>query len=96
MKSNCLFEALKAKMRDPKNVRIHIIRHLMSDSVWSHFWWEKDNKAFNFVSRKPRRFQVFLFEGDIQETSLSYYLELQALCEGNYLQNRKKCETESI
>lgn len=84
MFSNCLFEALKAKIKDPKNVKIHKIKYLEPTSVCPHFWWEKGDKAYNFVSRKPRRLQVIMFAGDIAEAPLSTYLEFANACDANY------------
>lgn len=81
MLSNCLFEALKAKLKDHKNVKIHKISHLEAASVWPHFWWEKGDKAYNFVSRKPRRLQVLIFSGDVVEAPLSAYLEFAKACD---------------
>lgn len=70
--SNCLFEAIKAKIKDPKNVHIHFFR---SESlVWPHFWWEKGEEALSFVSVKlHRKFQVFYFKGYIDITPIRLY-----------------------
>lgn len=66
--SNCLIEALKAKIKDFKNVKIHLM--LNSFTIFPHFWWERNGKAYNFTSLKKRRCQVLLFKGKIIERSL--------------------------
>lgn len=68
MYSNCLLEAIKAKLKDP-NVKIHKIPAKFSplNTVFPHFWWSKGDRAFEFFSEKSRRFQVILFKGEVQE-----------------------------
>lgn len=84
MFSNCLIEALKAKVKDPKNTKIHIIKHLSNDSIFWHFWWEDNEYAYNFISEKPRRFQVFLFKGNVDKKPLENYIVFSKLCDQNY------------
>ena len=45
MYSNCLFEAIKAKIKDPKNVQIHLIPPSINN--WNlHFYWiNKSNQT---------------------------------------------------
>ena len=73
MYSNCLFEAIKAKLKAPKNVRIHKIPAFLNPDFktpFPHFYWTKGDFAFAFNSFKPQRFQVFLFQGEIQDYSV--------------------------
>lgn len=51
MRSNCLFEAIKAKIKDPKNVSIIVIPGILNCRR-PHFMWfdKKDNKVHHFTS----------------------------------------------
>lgn len=68
MYSNCLVEAIKAKLKDP-SIKIHKIPAKFSplNTIFPHFWWSKEDRAFEFCSEKSRRFQVILFKGEICE-----------------------------
>lgn len=50
MISNCLFEEVKAKLRNPQNVKIHyFLRDLREgNSILPHFWWSEKGKSFHF------------------------------------------------
>lgn len=64
--SNCLFEAIKAKLKDLKNVHIHF--HRSDVGLIPHFWWEDKKGSWEFVSKKlNRKYQVFLFKGYTRE-----------------------------
>lgn len=80
--SNCLFEAIKAKVKDPKNVKIHITFPIERTSIRSpfpHFWWSVGEKAYNFVTLKDRSYQVFLFKGRIEKSTVRATLAAQKL-----------------
>lgn len=63
--SNCLLEALKAKIKNPIKVKIHSFHSL--HTIWPHFWWSVDNDVYEFVSVKEnRKYQVFYFKGYIK------------------------------
>lgn len=72
MHSNCLIEALKAWIRSPLNVKIHAVPARFSPlcTPIPHFWWSVGDEAYEFVSLKKRRFQVVLFNGEIEKKSL--------------------------
>lgn len=72
MYSNCLFEALKAKVKDPKNTHIHF--HRSDVGIIPHFWWEDKKGCWEFVSEKlNRKSQVFLFDGYVREYRRNIY-----------------------
>ena len=49
MYSNCLIEALKAKVKDPKNVKIHMIPSKVNNcGGLPHFWWAVGDTAYDF------------------------------------------------
>lgn len=71
MISNCLFEALKAKLKNPKEVVIHRIPAKFLGSIFPHFWWSVGDEAYDFKSCKAsRKFQVLLFKGEVRSEDL--------------------------
>lgn len=69
--SNCLYEALKAKI---KNRKVHI--YVMWDfktSIFPHFWWEEYGAAYSFVSDKTRRWQILLFKGHLEKRNFRIF-----------------------
>lgn len=68
MYSNCLFEALKAKFKEPNTVHIKMLSGKFRNNIFPHFYWVKDNYAYDFRSdKKNRKFQVILFKGTVQK-----------------------------
>lgn len=72
-KSNCLIEALKAKIKDPRNVRIGYLAPSINHGEL-HFWWIKDSegKAYHFRSDKDEKFHFF-FLGSICRNDLVFF-----------------------
>lgn len=68
MYSNCLLEALKAKIKNPKQTRIHAVPAKFNPlhTPFPHFWWSIDGQAYEFISDKDRKFQVVLFKGHVE------------------------------
>lgn len=63
MKSNCLFEAIKAKIKDPKNIKI--IKLPKEISTTKHFMWcDKDNYYHAFDCKKSKN--PFFFDYKIK------------------------------
>ena len=78
MFSNCLFEALKAKIKNPKTVHIHKIPAKFNSvpQLFPHFWWEDGSKAYDFVAnRELKRYtlEIALFSGHIDCVDLDIY-----------------------
>ncbi|MBR1639374.1 MAG: hypothetical protein IJ688_08315 [Treponema sp.] len=70
MKSNCLFEAIKAKIKDPKNTRIIYIPKKINDG-FHHFLWIKNNTVYHYEDFKNDK-SIF-FEGVIKTQSLESF-----------------------
>lgn len=83
--SNCLIEALKAKIKNPKNVHIHKVPAKWNHEIFPHFWWEDGENAFEFLTKKDRHFQVLLFEGRLKKRRLCAYLGNLKILENKYL-----------
>lgn len=73
--SNCLIEALKAKIRDPKNVKILFVSKRFTMSGRFHYFWKKDNLVYDFKceSNVKHFWQMFLFKGYIRANDFSNY-----------------------
>lgn len=66
-KSNCLFEALKAKIKDPKHIKIGYLPPAINDGRF-HFWWlnESEGKAYHFRQDDDQKKETpFFFSGSI-------------------------------
>lgn len=71
MKSNCLIEALKAKLHDPNNVQICKRGSWLSifKKRWPHFYWYnlKERKHYSFRQKDTLSFcQQLLYNGYIR------------------------------
>lgn len=79
MYSNCLFEAIKAKIKDPKNVQIHLIPPSINN--WNlHFYWSnKSNQSIYHYSEENKnclsRFKI-LFHGKLKSRWILSFEEL--------------------
>lgn len=72
--SNCFIEAVKAKIKDPKNVKITFIKPKYNKVKWiPHFLWSDGKSDFDFgTSETLKPYQIFLFKGNIRERSLGW------------------------
>lgn len=60
MYSNCLFEALKAKLKDWKNTKIIYLNPKINDKHW-HFFWIKNSKVYHYSDSYPNAKHCRLF-----------------------------------
>lgn len=75
MISNCLIEALKAKIKDPKNVTIHVFpAKVNGHGIFPHFWWSIGDQGFDF-KKEGKSKQVILFKGKVRSYSKATYEE---------------------
>lgn len=72
-KSNCLFEALKAKIKDPRHIKIGYLPPTINDGRF-HFWWinESEGKAYHFRSDKDEKIPFF-FLGSTCRNDLVFF-----------------------
>lgn len=74
MYSNCLVEAVKAKIKNWKNVEIHKIPAKFEGHLFPHFWWSIGDEAFDFKCDNPKtELQVLLFKGHIRSAKKACY-----------------------
>lgn len=75
MISNCLIEAFKAKLKDPKNVTIHVFPvKVNGHGIFPHFWWSVGDQGFDF-KKEGKSKQVILFKGTIRSYKKSTFEE---------------------
>lgn len=78
--SNCLFEALKAKIKNPKNVKIFIVPRKLNErnSIGFHCFWKIDDIAYDFKCESTVKYfwQLFLFKGYIRANNFVNYERL--------------------
>lgn len=73
MISNCLFEAIKAKIKDPKNVTIHHFpASINGNGIWPHFWWSIGETGYDFKKESETK-QNILFSGKIRSYEKRVY-----------------------
>lgn len=72
--SNCLFEAIKAKLKNPKKTRILYIPARFNTSRCFHFMWTDGEKEYDFdrFGYIPKRLWVW-HEGRIRTHRLGCY-----------------------
>ncbi|MGN0729048.1 hypothetical protein [Treponema sp.] len=72
--SNCLFEAVRAKIKDWKNIKIMFIPKKYNDSGSFHFMWAnvKTDESFDFKAETnvTNPFKKVLFKGYIPRKSI--------------------------
>lgn len=65
MISNCLIEAIKAKIKDPVNVHIHVLSPRLNDGELHIYWFDdKDNHIYHFTYLDENSCSL-LFKGKI-------------------------------
>lgn len=73
MYSNCLFEAIKAKLRDFKHVRIIPLPILLNRNR-THFLWIKDKKIYQYVYDENKKHRnPYFFEGFVKENDFESF-----------------------
>lgn len=81
MYSNCLFEAIKAKIKDPKHVHIHYLPRKINPTHHIHFYWYTympKNPIINyiiedFVHSKKDIHQNIWFDGNIRQEDVKIW-----------------------
>ena len=72
--SNCLIEALKAKIKDPKNAKITYISPFKNKKFQPHFLWSdgKDDYDFGVSDKNLKWYNLILFKGEIRKRRLGF------------------------
>lgn len=71
--SNCLIEAIKAKIKNPKKVKIYLYpREINNNEI--HFYWVENNTAYHFTKNNSK--SVILFEGKVKSYDSNLFYSL--------------------
>lgn len=71
--SNCLFEALKAKLNDWNNVKIHFIPAKLNNGNLHFYWYDiKDQSVNQFTHRADIKNNI-LFKGELSSHNISLF-----------------------
>lgn len=76
MISNCLFEAIKAKLKDPRNVKICLLPLSLNNNRL-HFYWinKSENRFYHFVLPNCKVFCNPLFNGKLKSMNNIFFEE---------------------
>ena len=71
--SNCFLEAIKAKVKDSKNVKITYIPPQYNEVFCPHFLWSDGKNDYDFgVERYLKWYEIFWFKGKIRCRQLGW------------------------
>ena len=60
--SNCLIEAIKAKIKDPKHIKIHMIPLKLNHNR-VHFYWTDSESFYHYINPNLRSKNTLWFKG---------------------------------
>ena len=76
--SNCLFEAIKAKIKNPSNVTIYFCKQRITENgnfQWLHFMWSDQNYGYDFSNNEETElpwYRTFWYKGRIRQFNKSF------------------------
>lgn len=74
MYSNCLFEAIKAKLKDPKNVKIDYVSPKINDGHFHFYWIDRNEKrVYDYKNPKSKSYNHLLFCGTVSTSKLEIF-----------------------
>lgn len=88
--SNCLIEALKAKLKDPKNVKIFSIDKRISRSGKHIMWMNTTNNTISHATWLKEKSNPVWYEYKIKTISLETFQKLVVESAFRYYKNNKK------
>lgn len=99
--SNCLLEAVKAKLKDWKDIKIFYIPKKFNDTKCFHFMWKntKTNETFDFKAEKALSspLKLLYFKGHIRKVSIqNYYSKYMNNEVSKYLKSKYRKEELKI
>lgn len=71
--SNCLFEAIKAKLRNPSEVKVHIISPKLNDGTIHFYWYDESDQTIRQFTHEPNVKTTILFEGKISAYNIKLF-----------------------
>jgi hypothetical protein len=71
--SNCLIQAIKAKIKNPKKVKITYISPFKNEIFCPHFMWSDGIDDYDFTSNTISKwYQEYWFKGYIRKRTLGF------------------------
>lgn len=76
--SNCMLEAIKAKIKNPSNVTIYFCKPRITENgnfQWLHFMWSDGVHDYDFSDDEATSlpwYKCFLFKGKIRQFNLGF------------------------
>lgn len=72
--SNCLIEALRAKIKDPYGVKLRCLPAKQNEVFIPHIMWEDSKHTYDFYTgEKLNPVQILWHRGSIRVSELGYY-----------------------
>lgn len=79
--SNCLFQALKAKLKNPKQVKITYVSPFDNEVFCPHFLWTDGKNDYDFgIERHLPLYKVLFFKGHIRKRNLGFNQKYKNAC----------------
>ena len=103
--SNCVIEALKAKIKDPKKIKIYFCKPRITENKhfqMFHFMWSDGKADYDFSDLHDGEmpwYQDFIFKGAIRKFDLGFakrYTEMKVIIFFIYLKKGERKENEFI
>ena len=75
MRSNCLIEAIKAKLKDWNNVEIHLLSPKLNRGELHFYWIDKKNQEIRQFAHRPNEHvkTILLFKGRITNHNIKLF-----------------------
>lgn len=90
--SNCLLEALKAKIKDPKRVKLTYLPPTVNECFCPHWLWSDGEHDYDFgVERYLKWYERIWFKGHIRQRSLGFNEKWKG-----YRKSKKKSQVNSF
>lgn len=95
--SNCLIEAIKAKIKDPKHIKIHRIPLKLNHNK-IHFYWTDSEKFYHYVSPNQHPKNILWFKGvyKVYDSTLFNTIMLCRMEQRNWSIEKKAKVTEKL
>ena len=80
--SNCLLEAIKAKLRSPKKVHLTYLSPFINEVICPHWMWSDGECDYDFgVERYLKWYERIWFKGCIRKRELGFNAKWKAIRE---------------
>lgn len=79
--SNCLIEAIKAKIKNRKQIKITYVSPFINEVFCPHFLWSDGRYDYDFgVCQRLKWYEKIYFKGNIRQRELGYNERYKRAC----------------